>query len=341
MTGHIIFQKKNIFLAISFIFLISLFLFIGFAYYLLSPLEKGGYDRDFFVREGATLKDVAKGLEKNRIIKSSGIFQLWARISGVGRSIKAGEYRLNPGMPPLKVLEILNKGLVITCRVTIPEGYTRKQIGELLEKKGLVNRREFISNTGSHDLAKRYGINAPDLEGYLYPDTYRFSKGMPVTSIIHVMVSRFWEVTTPLSEKIKESRMTTNEVVTLASIVEKETGLDRERSLIASVFLNRLKKKMRIESDPTVIYGIKDFNGNLTRKDLVSHTKYNTYVIRGLPPGPIANPGLASIKAVLYPAKSDYLYFVSRNDGSHCFSSKFSDHNRAVKIYQKKRRSRK
>ena len=335
-----IFQKKNIFLAVSFIFLLSLFLFIGFAYYLLSPLEKGGYNKDFLVRRGATLKDVAKGLEKNRIIKSSGIFELWARISGAGRSIKAGEYRLNPGMSPLKVLKILNRGLVITCRVTIPEGYTRKQIAEVLQKEGLVNREEFISNTGSLDLAKRYGINAPNLEGYLYPDTYRFSKGMPVTSIIHVMVSRFWEITTPLSEKIKESRMTTNEVVTLASIVEKETGLDRERPLIASVFLNRLKKKMRMESDPTVIYGIKEFNGNLTKKDLTAHTRYNTYVIRGLPPGPIANPGLASIKAVLYPAKSDYLYFVSRNDGSHCFSRKFSDHNRAVSTYQKKRRSR-
>ena len=335
-----IFQKKNIFLAVSFIFLLSLFLFIGFAYYLLSPLEKGGYNKDFLVRRGATLKDVAKGLEKNRIIKSSGIFELWARISGAGRSIKAGEYRLNPGMSPLKVLKILNRGLVITCRVTIPEGYTRKQIAEVLQKEGLVNREEFISNTGSLDLAKRYGINAPNLEGYLYPDTYRFSKGMPVTSIIHVMVSRFWEITTPLSEKIKESRMTTNEVVTLASIVEKETGLAKERPLIASVFLNRLKKKMRIESDPTVIYGIKDFNGNLTKKDLAGHTRYNTYVIRGLPPGPIANPGLASIKAVLYPAKSDYLYFVSRNDGSHCFSRKFSDHNRAVSTYQKKRRSR-
>ena len=335
-----IFQKKNIFLAVSFIFLLSLFLFIGFAYYLLSPLEKGGYNKDFLVRRGATLKDVAKGLEKNRIIKSSGIFELWARISGAGRSIKAGEYRLNPGMSPLKVLKILNRGLVITCRVTIPEGYTRKQIAEVLQKEGLVNREEFISNTGSLDLAKRYGINAPNLEGYLYPDTYRFSKGMPVTSIIHVMVSRFWEMTTPLSEKIEESRMTTNEVVTLASIVEKETGLDRERPLIASVFLNRLKKKMRMESDPTVIYGIKEFNGNLTKKDLTAHTRYNTYVIRGLPPGPIANPGLASIKAVLYPAKSDYLYFVSRNDGSHCFSRKFSDHNRAVSTYQKKRRSR-
>ncbi|MDY6972105.1 MAG: endolytic transglycosylase MltG, partial [Thermodesulfobacteriota bacterium] len=127
--------------------------------------------------------------------------------------------------------------------------------------------------------------------------------------------------------------------VTLAAIVEKETGCEEERPMIASVFLNRLERGMRLESDPTVIYGIKDFNGNLTRKDLTEHTPYNTYVIRGLPPGPIASPGLKAIKAVLYPAQTDYLYFVSRNDGSHYFSSSLSEHNRAVSIYQKRRRS--
>jgi UPF0755 protein len=134
--------------------------------------------------------------------------------------------------------------------------------------------------------------------------------------------------------------MSMEEVVTLASIVEKETGLAKERPVIASVFLNRLKKGMRLESDPTVIYGIKDFRGNLKRKDLSEPTPYNTYVIRGLPPGPIANPGREAIEAVLYPAETDYLFFVSKNDGSHYFSKTLSEHNRAVRTYQKSRRTR-
>jgi UPF0755 protein len=154
------------------------------------------------------------------------------------------------------------------------------------------------------------------------------------------MVGRFWQVVNPLKERMDKVGMKLQEVITLASIVEKETGLAEERSTIASVFLNRLKKGMRLESDPTVIYGIKDFGGNLTRKDLNKATPYNTYVIRGLPPGPIANPGLEAIRAVLYPAKTDYLYFVSKNDGSHHFSKTLSEHNKAVQIYQKDRRRR-
>jgi UPF0755 protein len=159
-------------------------------------------------------------------------------------------------------------------------------------------------------------------------------------SIVEVMVKHFWEVIGPLREKIEQSGMTIEEVITLASIVEKETGRAEERPIIASVFLNRLKKKMRLETDPTVIYGIKDFSGNLKKKHLTQRTPYNTYVIRGLPPGPIANPGKEAIEAVLFPATTDYLYFVSKNDGSHYFSKTLVEHNKAVQKYQKKRRRR-
>jgi len=339
MPTHLL-RNRLIYFVIGLVFLIGVFLFVGFGYYLSTPAEKGGDDQVFFVREGATLNVVAGELESQGIITGKRLFLLWARLMGYSRSIKAGEYRLSSAMPPLKILETLSKGTVITHPVTIPEGYTIKQIGELLEEKGLVKNEEFLAITGDPDVAKRYGISGHSLEGYLYPDTYQFGRGLSPMSVVEVMVKHFWEVTGPLREKIEQSGMTIEEVITLASIVEKETGRAEERPIIASVFLNRLKKRMRLETDPTVIYGIKDFSGNLKKKHLTQRTPYNTYVIRGLPPGPIANPGKEAIEAVLFPAKTDYLYFVSKNDGSHYFSKTLTEHNKAVQKYQKKRRRR-
>jgi UPF0755 protein len=337
MPTHLL-RNRLIYFVIGLVFLIGVFLFVGFGYYLSSPAEKGGKEQVFFVRDGSTLNEVTSELESKRIITGKRLFLLWARLMGYSRSIKAGEYRLSSGMPPLKILETLSKGIVITHPVTIPEGFTIRQIGELLEEKGLVNKDEFLSITGDPDVAKRYGICGHSLEGYLYPDTYQFGRGLSAMSIVDVMVKHFWEVVAPLRQKVEQSGMTIEEVITLASIVEKETGRAEERPVIASVFKNRLKKRMRLETDPTVIYGIKDFSGNLKKKHLNQRTPYNTYVIRGLPPGPIANPGKEAIEAVLFPAKTDYLYFVSKNDGSHHFSKTLVEHNRAVEIYQKKKR---
>ena len=339
MLTHLL-RNRLIYFVIGLVFLIVVFLFVGFGYYLSNPAEEGGDDQVFFVREGATLNMGAGELESQGIITGKPLFLLWARLMGYSRSIKAGEYRLNSAMPPVLILETLSKGIVITHPVTIPEGFTIKQIGELLEEKGLVNNEEFLAITGDPDVAKSYGISGQSLEGYLYPDTYQFGRGLSPMSVVEVMVKHFWEVIGPLREKIEQSGMTMEEVITLASIVEKETGRAEERPIIASVFLNRLKKGMRLETDPTVIYGIKDFSGNLKKKHLTQRTPYNTYVIRGLPPGPIANPGKEAIEAVLFPAKTNYLYFVSKNDGTHHFSKTLTDHNKAVQKYQKKRRSR-
>jgi len=247
---------------------------------------------------------------------------------------------LSADMPPLRILEKLARGEIITHAVTIPEGFTKVQIGDLLEQKGIIKKQEFLGLTDNREIVESYGLSGPSLEGYLYPDTYQFGRGISAKMTVNTMVKRFEEIAAPLKERIEEVGMSLEEVTTLASIVEKETGQGKERPLIAAVFLNRLKKRMRLASDPTVIYGITDFNGNLTRKDLEEKTPYNTYVNYGLPPGPIANPGLESIKAVLYPADTDYLYFVSRNDGSHQFSKTLAEHNRAVQTYQKRRRSR-
>jgi len=310
----------------------------GLGYYLLTPTRRGAPDQTFFVLEGSTLSEVACELETKGIITRKNIFLICARFMGHGRNIKAGEYRLNPCLSPLMILDILSKGAIVTHQVTIPEGFTREQIGSLLEKKGLIDRGEFLALTGDADIAKSYGVSAPNLEGFLYPDTYQFSRGLSTKAVIDVLVGQFWEVVTPFRARMKEIGMSVEQVVVLASIVEKETGRPEERPLIASVFLNRLKKGRRLESDPTVIYGIHNFDGNLRKKDLSTHTPYNTYVIRGLPPGAIANPGKASIKAVLYPAETEYLFFVSKNDGSHHFSKTLSEHNRAVGIYQKNRR---
>lgn len=330
--------KRTIFFASVFLLLVGVLLSAGVAYFLVQPARKIGPDQIFIVHKGATLREVICDLEKKGIIASKTPLLLWNRLSGQGSKIKAGEYRLNSGMAPLGVLQILNNGNIITHPVTIPEGFTIKQIAEELDKKGLADRAKFLSLAEDPDVVKSYGISGPSLEGYLYPDTYRFGRGQPAISIIDVMVKRFFEVTSPLQERIGESGMTFQQVVTMASLIEKETGQRGERPVIASVFLNRLKRGMRLESDPTVIYGIRDFNGNLTRKDLSESTPYNTYVIKGLPFGPIANPGEESIKAVLYPADTDYLYFVSKNNGSHHFSKTLREHNRAVKIYQKKGR---
>lgn len=309
---------------------------VGFGVFFTRPARKGGINQVITIREGMSLKEVASALKGNGIITNKDLFMLWTRLLGNSRKIKAGEYLLNSGMAPVRIIEILTRGIIITYPVTVPEGFSIEQIGDILAANGLADKKLFVSLAHEPGVIKKYGISGPSLEGFLYPDTYQFGKGLPPSLIIDVMVKRFWEIIGPYMDRIKDLKMTVEEVITLASIVEKETGTAEEMPLIASVFLNRLRNGMRMESDPTVIYGMNDFTGNLTRKDLLESTPYNTYVIRGLPPGPISNPGLASIKAVLYPAETDYLYFVSKNDGTHYFSSSIEEHNRAVWKYQKR-----
>jgi UPF0755 protein len=330
-------RTRLVFMCIGLFFLLVVSLSLGFGIFLMSPAAKGGGDQVFIVKEGSSLKEVAGELEKRGLITNKTLFVLWARVKGYGKDVRAGEYSLSPAMAPIQLLEILRKGLVILHAVTIPEGFTRDQIADVLAAKGLADRKRFLEFTEDKTLLRQYGISGPSLEGYLFPDTYHFSRGTPTLAIIDTMVRRFRQAVTPLMEQARGTGMKFEDVVILASIVEKETGRPEERPLIASVFLNRLKLGMRLESDPTVIYGIENFGGDLKKKDLTEKTPYNTYVIHGLTPGPIANPGLDSIKAVISPARTDYLYFVSKNDGSHQFSKTLAEHNRAVEMYQKKR----
>jgi UPF0755 protein len=316
-------------------FLVAILFFTGLAFYLLEPTKEGASAQEFVVEEGMTLGQVAAALETKGFIGSRRLLLLGARPMGYGRHLKSGEYLLSASMSPLKILNILSSGKVMTHVVTIPEGFSREQIGLLLEGRGLVDRIAFMALSGDAETAKAYGISGPGLEGYLFPDTYHLSRGMTPRAIIDIMVKRFFSVVEPFMKAVHQSGMTLEEVVTLASIVEKETGAPEERPLIAGVFLNRLKRNMRLESDPTVIYGIDLFDGNLKKEDLRAQTPYNTYIIMGLPPGPISNPGIEAIKAVLFPVPTDYLYFVSKNDGSHHFSRTLSEHLEAVRRYQK------
>jgi UPF0755 protein len=330
-------HRRIVLLSFGALFVILVFILLGTGLFWISPAGKGTETQVVTVAEGEHPGQVAEDLHRRGIITSRRVFMLWVRVLGLGKRIKAGEYALNPGMSPAEILERLTKGLILTHPVTIPEGYTRMQIATLFEEKGLAEREQFLALTRDLELLKRYGIPGQSMEGYLFPDTYHFGKGVSVHTIVDTMVKRFLQLSSSLRKTAEASGLKMEEVVILASIVEKETGLGEERPIIASVFLNRMKKGMRLESDPTVIYGLENFDGNLRKKDLLQGTPYNTYVIQGLTPGPICNPGLDSIKAVLSPAKTDYLYFVSRNDGSHHFSKTLAEHNRAVEIYQKKK----
>lgn len=245
---------------------------------------------------------------------------------------------MSAAMSPFEIAAKLIAGEVLLYHLTIPEGYTLFQITDLVGSSGIAERDDFWRALSDRRLLDRMRIEADSFEGYLFPDTYFFPKNTPAEKIIDVLVARFRAVFTPERLKRAESLgLSVHEVATLASIIEKETGDPKERPLISSVFHNRLKSGMRLESDPTVIYGIKDFDGNITRKDLAAPTAYNTYRIDGLPPGPIASPGEKAIEAALYPADTSYIYFVARGDGKHQFSTNIGDHNRAVNKYQLRR----
>jgi UPF0755 protein len=241
-------------------------------------------------------------------------------------------------MTPLQVLDALTKGRVKHYKVSIPEGYTVRQIAQFLEAEGLTEGEAFLEKCFSPQYASSLGVEAKSLEGYLFPDSYLLPKGLPPEDVTEMMVRQFRQVyTSQYSERSKELGFSDYQILILASIIEKEAAIPEERFLVSSVYHNRLKRNMRLYSCPTVIYGMEDFAGNLTKEDLERYTPYNTYIIRGLPPGPICNPGTEAIRAALYPAETNYLYFVSKNDGSHHFSATLKEHNIAVWKYQKTR----
>jgi UPF0755 protein len=327
-------------LGITFLLILSMavILFSYTAIYLRTPSHVKGLKKTIAIRRGMSFKEVAYLLGDERIIRGIKAFILWGKLSGASPKIKAGEYELSSDMTPLQVLDTLTRGKVKQYKASIPEGYTVLQIAEILESKGITDGEAFLEKCFSSQYVSSLGIEADSLEGYLFPDSYFFSKDLKPEDVIEAMVRRFRRVyTSQYSERAKELGFSDHEILTLASTIEKESAIPSEKLLVSGVYHNRLKRNMMLYSCPTVIYGIKDFNGNLTKRDLARYSPYNTYLIRGLPPGPICNPGKEAIEAALYPATTEYLYFVSKNDGSNHFSSTLKEHNIAVWKYQKGR----
>lgn len=286
------------------------------------------------VEAGLTAREIAGLIAESGLVKDADLFLILLRLTGTDKTLQAGHYLLNPRMNAFEIIEALQRGRAKTIPVTIPEGFDLKQIGARLAREGLIDYERFMEL--AQDAALVFGDNVPvdipipSLEGYLFPDTYYFSKGQTEEDIIGQMVARFVEVVLPLVQGHEsDTNLSMHEIVTLASIVEREVMVDYERPIVASVYLNRLAINMPLQADPTVRYVMTEERSRVLYRDLEIDSPYNTYKYNGLPPGPIASPGLASIIAVLEPAETDYLFFVSRGDGTHQFSRTFNEHVRA------------
>ncbi|HEY0594016.1 MAG TPA: endolytic transglycosylase MltG [Thermoanaerobaculia bacterium] len=315
---------------------------VGAAIFAWNALNKPfrGYD------EPSVIVEVERGWNSGRILehlRAKGVLRddfvplVYLKLLRRGDSLKAGVYEFRDPMSPVAVIDKLARGDVILRTVVIREGIDRFAVAEIMAAAGFGTVEEWNRVTAQADLVRDLSPEAGSLEGFLFPDTYKLTPGTSPARIAAVMVQNFRE---KFGDQLAfiSTGLSVHQTVTLASIVETEARLPGERPIIASVYLNRLRKKMRLQADPTVIYGLKlegRWNGNIRKADLQLDSPYNTYRNAGLPPGPIASPGLASLKAAASPAKTSFLYFVSRNDGSHVFSGSLAEHNRHVQEYQR------
>jgi UPF0755 protein len=317
---------------------IAVVIFVILRRELLYPLDSAAPEPILVeVLPGLSFRQICKEIENKEVIKHWWSVELLARLSRSDTKIPAGEYELSRAMSPKEILKKLVQGRVYERRVLIKEGATIADFGKIIEEAGLLPAAEFQMAMRDERLLHMAGIGtfAKSFEGYLFPQTYLFSRPITPKDIIWRMLKEFedhWPREYTLrSEQIGLSR---HEALTLASIIEKESGNFEEQPIISSVFHNRLKQGMKLQSDPTVIYGIENFNGNLTKDDLQTPTPYNTYVNFGLPPGPICNPGASAIKAALYPSETAYYFFVGTGEGKHAFAENLQAHNENVRKFQ-------
>ncbi len=330
---------RKVILRLSLFLLLLLFVsaMIGYTL-LLTPLAPPEPQRNP-VEAGTSFNRVAVALQRAKIIRSTLALKLLARWNRQSSRIQAGSYLFSEAATPKEVLDRLIRGDVEKVSLTIPEGFTLQQIISRIAEAGFGRSDRLLELSVDPEFIAALEIDGDSLEGYLFPETYLFAPGIDEKSLLKMLVTQFQR---HLTEELKQSAvrvgLNPHQLVTLASIIEKETGVVDEMPLISSVFHNRLKRRIPLQTDPTVIYGIKNFDGNITRKHLETPTPYNTYQIRGLPPGPIASPGLAALHAAAHPAATKYLYFVARGDGSHQFSNTLEEHNAAVRQYQLRRR---
>ncbi len=301
---------------------------------------KGYSESEQFVEipPGASGAVIRSRLLDAGVVRDEFAFRLATWWSGEGRALKAGEYRFDRALSPMEVVHILARGEVYARRVTFPEGLTIAEMAKIFEGQGFGPAQGFIDAARRGELIRDLDPAAQDLEGYLFPETYALPRGTAASALVSMMVKRFRDVySTDLRARAQASGLSTRQIVTLASLVEKETGVAEERPLVAAVYRNRMKIGMGMQADPTLIYALQKagrYDGNIHREDLAFDSPYNTYRYAGLPPGPIASPGRAALEAAASPADVSYLYFVSRNNGSHAFSSTLEEHNRNVQRYQ-------
>lgn len=335
--GKVIHKYRRSLAVFAAALLLSIFLVV--VHYAISPVDNRNEIVTVDIPKGTSFLQSVDNLEKTGLIKQKYLFYMLVISRNAQGHIRAGEYELTTSMSPMEIISKLVKGDIKSYLVTIPEDITVREIASRLAAFKLVDEKGFLSLSSDAKFLTSLGIEGASVEGYLYPDTYRLDRSMSAKDIMKIMVNQFWKMFTPeMQKRAEELRMTIPEVITLASIIGKESGYKDEKPLISAVFLNRLKKGMKLQSDPTAVYDLHNFTGNITKKQLMRDAPYNTYRIDGLPPGPIANPAIDSLYAALYPAPVNYLYFVSNNDGSHQFSSSLSAHNKAVLNYQIKRK---
>ncbi len=331
---------------IIFFLLAAPFVFFGWlAQYAYTPMKVTGSEPAVVViPKACTLKRIGEILGQAGVVRDDIRFSILAGLTRKASRLKAGEYSIAPGRTPVEVLDLLVAGKILYRPVTIPEGVDMARVAEILATGGWVDKEKFLDYARNGDFIRETGLDVASFEGYLFPDTYMLSVGQQdERGIIRMMVEKHRRVFSDVVQHYPGERtLSDHEIVTLASIVERETANPDERPLIARVFLNRLALNMKLQADPTVRYGLpldsETPEGRLRRADLDRETLYNTYVIPGLPPGPIGNPGRAAIEAVLNPATESYLYFVSKNDGSHYFSKSLEEHNLAVYRFQKRKK---
>jgi len=332
---------------IGFIVLASIALAgVGAVVWKLGYFQPLGTSVTYTVQKGENFAALAHKLQVSGIISSGRALRWYVNFFATKKPLQRGEFALYTNMPVPLLVKVLTEGKPIEYKFTIPEGWNIFQIAEELEVKGLAKKADFLAAARSPELIQMIpGMDVSQakpksIEGYVYPDTYLLQKVFSPKEIAQVMVQHFRDVFKSLESElrdnylVREFHFTPHQIVTLASIVEKETGASSERPLVASIFVNRLRKKMRLQTDPTIIYGIYlekgSWDGDIHRRDLDGTGEYNTYAHHGLPPGPISNPGVSAIQAVLHPADSEFLFFVSKGDGTHVFSKDYASHAKAV-----------
>jgi UPF0755 protein len=332
-TGMFLNRRKWRLVVAGFVVFLVFFV-VALAYYATAPIDRRNLTVVVDIPTGTSFIKTTEILHQAGLIKSRLLFYSLTVVKNARRQIRAGEYEINTLLSPSQMIDKLIRGEIKYHKVIIPEDLTLWEIADRLNESKMINKEVFFELARDKEFLESLHIHADSIEGYLFPDTYYLDRSMSTRRIMEKMVDNFWKKITPeMLKKLQQMNWDIHRMVIVASLIGKESGCDAEKPFISAVFHNRLKRGMPLQSDPTSVYDLGNFKGKIVRSHLKRKSPYNTYVIKGLPPGPIANPGISSIRAALYPADVKYLYFVSKKDGTHFFSNTFSEHVRAVNKY--------